>query len=307
MKPFGPVDSLVLSRHPMEDNIHPQGIDTENVEYEVKFNDNYLVDYDREFYVDDLFQKYEGMTIKPFEITTIGLGYVELGDIIKVQVAETVEELVVYGMTIKASASLQERLYCGDPKKTTTKYQYSSDSVRRQTQTEIIVDKQEGKILGIVNEVEVLGEEVSEQGSQVSQTKDSIAQEVIDRETMGEEIRNQSSTLFNQLKDEFLFEFTKIVNQIEGLDEATQNQFLEIIKYIRFVDGNIILGVEGNELILKLAHDRIQFLQNNREVAYFSNNKLYVTDGEFLNSLQLGKFAFYPQPNGNLTLNKVVK
>ena len=48
------------------------------------------------------------------------------------------------------------------------------------------------------------------------------------------------------------------------------------------------------------------FYDSGAEVAYLSNNRLYVTDGEFINSLILGKFAFLPRKNGNLSFVKVV-
>ena len=41
---------------------------------------------------------------------------------------------------------------------------------------------------------------------------------------------------------------------------------------------------------------------NNTEVAYLSNNKLYVTQAEILTKLILGRFAFEPQSNGNMSL-----
>jgi len=86
---------------------------------------------------------------------------------------------------------------------------------------------------------------------------------------------------------------------------GTDAKFEEISKYIRFEDGNIILGESGNTLTLRIENDRISFLDSGLEVAYFSNNKLYVTDGEFLHSLQLGNFAFMPRENGNLSFTKL--
>ena len=76
-------------------------------------------------------------------------------------------------------------------------------------------------------------------------------------------------------------------------------------RYIRFVDGDIILGEVNNNLMLKISNDKISFLQNGIEVAYMTDNKLYITDGEFLNSLQLGNFAFYPRTSGNLSFKKI--
>lgn len=104
----------------------------------------------------------------------------------------------------------------------------------------------------------------------------------------------------------FEMQFDNISKNLGDVSNNADTRFQEISKYIRFVDGNIVLGEAGSELILKIANDRISFLQNNTEVAYFSNRKLYVTDGEYTNSLQLGKFAFIPRSNGNLSFKKIV-
>jgi len=57
--------------------------------------------------------------------------------------------------------------------------------------------------------------------------------------------------------------------------------------------------------MLKISNDKISFLQNGIEIAYMTDNKLYITDGEFLNSLQLGNFAIYPRTSGNLSFKKI--
>ena len=113
------------------------------------------------------------------------------------------------------------------------------------------------------------------------------------------------STEFTQTKEEFNFQFNQFYQDLEAVSSNTEAQFESISKYIRFVDGNIILGEDGNELILRIQNDRISFFESNVEVAYLSNNKLYVTDGEYLNSLKLGKFAFIPRSNGNLSFKKI--
>ena len=110
------------------------------------------------------------------------------------------------------------------------------------------------------------------------------------------------STQFTQTAEDFTFNFNNLVTQITTVEGETQQQFQEINKYIRFENGNIILGEAGNEITLKIENDRIAFIQNNTEVAYFSNNKLTVTDGDFLTSLKIGNFAFKPRANGNLSL-----
>lgn len=141
----------------------------------------------------------------------------------------------------------------------------------------------------------------------VVETSERYAREI--REEVGKEIgqvRSDVSTQFEQTKDQFNFEFKTIQEIVDILDGEQKTQFEQIKKYIRFIDGNIVLGEAGNELVLKIQNDRISFIQDNNEVAYLNNNKLYVTDGEFLHSLRLGKFAFFPTETGNLTFQKVV-
>lgn len=108
-----------------------------------------------------------------------------------------------------------------------------------------------------------------------------------------------------QTSSGFEMQFEKFNADIDDLIQGTDAEFELIKKYIRFTDGSIWLGEVGNELELKISNDRISFLQNNAEVAYLSNNKLYVTDGEYTNSLRLGNFAFVPRANGNLSFKKI--
>ena len=112
------------------------------------------------------------------------------------------------------------------------------------------------------------------------------------------------STEIEQTKNSVEIQFNQFSQDIEAVAAGTDAEFEEIRKYIRFVDGKILLGEVGNELELQIANDRISFLQDGAEVAYFSNRKLYVTDAEILHSLQLGNFAYMPRANGNLSFKR---
>lgn len=113
------------------------------------------------------------------------------------------------------------------------------------------------------------------------------------------------STTFEQTISGINIEFSSLQANIESVVANTDAEFEEIRKFIRFVDGKILLGEVGNELELVIANDRISFLQDGAEVAYFSNRKLYVTDAQILHSLQLGSFAWMPRANGNLSFKKI--
>ena len=141
--------------------------------------------------------------------------------------------------------------------------------------------------------------------SLINQTSTEINMLVSSGYVSNDTLTSELSTLYTQLKDQFEFSFTELEQTVNSNDVYTKDEFNLIQKYIRFIDGNILLGISGNELELKIEHDRISFLQDGAEVAYFSNKKLYVTDSEFLNSLTIGNFAFIPRANGNLSFKKV--
>ena len=106
-------------------------------------------------------------------------------------------------------------------------------------------------------------------------------------------------------KNSFDIQFTQFSQDIEAVAAGTDAEFEEIRKYIRFVDFKSLLGEVGNELELEIANDRISFLQDGAEVAYFSDRKMHITDTQIDHSLQLGNFAFMPRANGNLSFKKI--
>ena len=113
------------------------------------------------------------------------------------------------------------------------------------------------------------------------------------------------NTQFEQTNNEFNFNFEQLTKNMNELISETDSGFNNIKKYIRFIDGAIVIGEEGKPLTLKMINDRISFLENGNEVAYISNRRMYITDAEILKSLSIGNFAFTPRENGNLSFGKV--
>ena len=142
----------------------------------------------------------------------------------------------------------------------------------------------------------------------ISKTADEIMTTVSESySTIGdvERLVSETKTEIEQTASDVEIRFTTFEAELADVVAGTDAEFEEIKKYIRFSDGKILLGEVGNQLELQISNDRISFLQDNAEVAYFSNRKLYVTDGEYTNSLQLGNFAYIPRTNGNLSFKKM--
>ena len=144
--------------------------------------------------------------------------------------------------------------------------------------------------------------------TEIANTEESIISTVAEQyylKSEAEQLTTEMSTQIIQTAKDLSIQFDKFNTDLEDLTGKTDSKFEEIRKYIRFDDGKILLGESGNQLELVISNDRILFTQNKTPVAYFSNNKLYVIDGEFTRSLRLGNFAYLPRTNGNLSFKKI--
>lgn len=144
--------------------------------------------------------------------------------------------------------------------------------------------------------------------SQIGKEKDALRTEVwekyYDKESLDSQF-GEISTKIEQTKNSVNAEFTNFKTDLDASKKQNIASFNEIHKYIRFIDGNIYIGIEGNPIQLIEKNDRLSFVQGGAEVAYFSNNKLYVNDGQFNSTLRIGNFEFSPRPNGSLDFKKV--
>ncbi len=113
------------------------------------------------------------------------------------------------------------------------------------------------------------------------------------------------STLAEQSENNFTWTVTKvneIIKDAAASDNLTREQLNLIHTYMRFGEDGLTIGKAGNPLTFRVVNDRLAFYMNDTEVAYLSDNKLYVTQAEILARLQIGKFAYEPQSNGNLSV-----
>ena len=155
----------------------------------------------------------------------------------------------------------------------------------------------------INSKVSSLSEETS---TKISQTQDTIIKQVESRSMLVDQIISEIKSSITQTTEGIYFNFERLSKNLDAAIAGSTAEFEKIRKYIRFENGNIVLGAEGNPLTLKIENDKIKFIENGAEIAYWQNRQFYAVDGEFINSLRLGKFAFIPRENGNLSFLKVV-
>lgn len=146
---YGEINSIVLARQPQEDNIAQQdagSIATYGLN-EFRIANNWLIDDDRETAITDIYNALVGIKYYPTEVNTTGLGFLEVGDRVKVTALDATEyETVIHEIEITVDGGIIERLKSLQPDKTTTNYNTAGIVGRLIKDTEIKVDKQQGQI-----------------------------------------------------------------------------------------------------------------------------------------------------------------
>ena len=125
------------------------------------------------------------------------------------------------------------------------------------------------------------------------------------------EFKEHTEAQFKQTAEDITMEFGKTQTLVNNASDANSKEiesaFNELKSYIRYYMNDsgqpvIELGASTSPLTCKLLNDKISFLDNGVEVAYLSNNQLYITDATILSSMNIGNFKILPRDNGNLSI-----
>lgn len=147
-----------------------------------------------------------------------------------------------------------------------------------------------------------LSELRQEVNSNIEQTGEAIKSSVYEKVYLKDDVDTLLSSVnteVEQTKTSWQVTFNQLVKQLNDYSDGSDAAFDEIRKYIRFEDGNILLGNSSSPLILRIRNDRIQFLQNGYEVAYISDQRMYNTTCEIINQLRIADSAWTVETNSN--------
>ena len=250
----------------------------------------------------NLYTQLKDITYVPCSVTVPRSIKVRAGDIISVADANG-NTFTTYVMKVSVTpsgttiTSTGDKSYGGNAAVSSEKYANLTGKVLSISKT---VD-------GLAIKNEDLAGKVSDLVLNVDGFKTSVSKTYVSAEEFGK--YKEDTTKFIQTATDFTMEFNSVTGLINGVKDNVKDIENERKSYIRYVDGQIHLGRNDSEIMLILKNDRISFVRNETnypEMAYISNNILYITDGEFLTQLRIGKFGFTPGTNGNLSFKKVV-
>ena len=156
-----------------------------------------------------------------------------------------------------------------------------------------------------------LSEELLDVRSEIEATEQSITSSVYSKEYINGQLA-EIGTKIEQTKEDITLNFDTlseaqkmIQENVDTLNDNTNANFEEIRSYIKFKDGNIILGKTSSPFTVEITNEEIAFKESGSTVAYINNSKLYITEGQFNVAAKIGNFAFVPRANGSLDFKKV--
>lgn len=178
---YGEINSVVLSRAPQEDNVYLR--DEESIQAngltEFKIENNEIVDKNRETAITPIYNALRGVSYYPFETTTEGLGWYEIGDCFDiVNDAGDVFPTALFNISITVDGSVKETLKTAAETKTQTQYQYATTIAKRVKNAEIIVNKQEEYIQSLISDMYDEDGVVNEKFTKIYQDIDEIVNSV---------------------------------------------------------------------------------------------------------------------------------
>lgn len=186
-------------------------------------------------------------------------------------------------------------------------------------QRQIILDTVAEKTKEYANTVkEEVEENISNTSQEIKENYESAIKQEADRitnqveqiyTTKGETTSLESTlkSLIEQTSKDITFNFQEATKYTKEVDDKLIETIEELRTYIRFSSAGIELGEIGSAFTSLLGNEKLAFMQDGQEIAYISNNKMFITDVEIKNKLTFGDdnrgyFDFVPRANGNLSI-----
>lgn len=128
--------------------------------------------------------------------------------------------------------------------------------------------------------------------------------------------KEEVSTQFNQTKSDFTWSINRSVTDVknemngqissvngrlDGLKQTADN----VNSYMSFDNDALTLGKSDSAFKTKITNQEWSIQKNGAKVTYINDQTMYITDGQFTQSLKVGSFGFVPRANGSLDFKKV--
>ena len=158
-----------------------------------------------------------------------------------------------------------------------------------------------------LEDTEKENEKLKQEILNLTTTNSELAKQLNNLELNNLKLKEFIKSSIKQTKDSITFDFDKFKEIYQNDKNIFQGKFDDISSYIRFDINGMEMGKKDGEFKMRLSPKKQSFFMKEKEVAYFSNEELYITDARILRNIRIGNFAFVPRENGNLSFRKVVE
>ncbi len=253
---FGPVNSFVLGRGDVEDNVYnndEESINTNGL-CEIRFDENEILDNKREQVITNMFNHIKGLEFYPFEAKEVGLGYLEPCDLVKCRDRQKNEyKCLILNLELAITSGMTETISANTPDTTTTEYKYATKEEKANLKTWRLTKKNEGIIEDVIEQTS----ENSQKLSKHEQTIDSMKDTISSQETKIKTIEGKADTAQSTADG--------AVSQIK----TTNTKLVEVEKT---VDG-ITQSVSAVEEEVETAQSTADSTKNNLATNYYTKTE----------------------------------
>lgn len=118
-----------------------------------------------------------------------------------------------------------------------------------------------------------------------------------------ESFQSSVSSQFEQTSKDISMQFTNAVSATDTVNGKLEEYKAKVDSYIRFDTNGMEMGKSDSPFKSILTNKKLAFTENGYEIAYMSDNKLFITNAEILDTFTMGPWVWDVGTNGNLTLN----
>lgn len=163
----------------------------------------------------------------------------------------------------------------------------NEESIKRQSAIETKANEITSKVSETYVSNSALNHYKEEVSTQFSQTKRDFTWSI-----------NQSVT---DAKNEMNGQIDSVNGRVDGLKQTTDN----VNNYMSFDGDGLTLGKSDSAFKTKITNQEWSIQKNGAKVTYINDQTMYITDGQFTQSLKIGNFGFVPRANGSLDFKKI--
>lgn len=193
-----------------------------------------------------------------------------------------------------------------------TRQTYTGAQIDTDRETKEDMDRQREEIKSEMREetrqqLNQVTESTTQQITDVQQSLNSIIlaalQNYVETGEFGSYKEEMSSKL-ELLADKLSINITKVTKRIDKVDGDLQSKYSEITKAFRFTDEGLFIGETGNEILLRLDNDVMQFIRNNTPELMLTADGVE-THQVKVTILIIGNVAFMADGSGDVVVKGV--